>query len=284
MRLKPLLFVHIPKTAGSTLHSILTQQYHRRRTLVTVDPDDPLMIGGEEQNQQQAECAFDLVIGHCPVGAHRRDPSIKYASCIRDPAKRIISLYYFAKNYPKHYLYQPLNDGNVSLKDYVSSDLSTELSNGMVRMLSGMEDYRRGEVDQKVFEQTRKIIQEHFVLIAITERFDESILVLQRLLGISTPYFFKRKVGKYPDDREEVTPEVISLIRERNPFDFQLYEYANQLLDEKKKETGVTDQDVECFSRSNRRFGKGVVYGRELLYRTFTGSKVVGTIHKPMAD
>ena len=273
MVLKPLVFVHIPKTAGSTLHSILTQQYRRDRTLVTTDPRDPLLREAKESQ----DVPFDLIIGHCPVGTHEILPGVKYASCVRDPVKRIISHYYFAKNDPTHYLHRAVKSKKISLKDYVESDFSSELSNGMVRMLSDATAKRRG-IDQTLFEETMGVIKKHFVAITVTERFDESVLVLQRLLGISTPYYTVRKAGNYPKGRDyEVTPGVRQVIKERNSFDQKLYDQVNLTLDKQVSALGLTTDDVRRFSRNNRSYGAGLVYLREGVARLLGGRKVPGT-------
>lgn len=272
MSLKPLLFVHIPKTAGSTLHSILTQQYRRDRTLVTTDPRDPLMIGSKGGN-----FPFELIIGHCPVGTHEVLPNLRYASCVRDPARRIISHYYFAKNDPTHYLHETVRSKAISLQDYVESGFSSELSNGMVRMLSGA-GAKEPSIDRALFEQALAVIEKYFVTIAVTERFDESALVLQQLLGLATPYYRSKKVGKYPSRQEtEVTKEVCEVIRARNPFDYQLYDHVNQNLDKQVTQLRITVQKVERFSRKNKSFGAGLVYLREGMARLFGGRKVAGT-------
>lgn len=279
MPLSPLLFVHIPKTAGSTLHSILSQQYLRNRTLVTSDPRDSLIRGGNRSNVE--DCPFDLIIGHCPVGMHEILPTLKYASCVRDPAKRIISHYYHVKASSGHRLHEVIQARKISLKDYVESDLTNEISNGMVRMLSGMRDPIRGEVTEAVFDQALEMVQKHFVFVAVTERFDESVLALRKILGISTPYYITKKVGKYPGDRSEVTPELIDLIRQRNDFDQQLYEHVCGLLDQKMARLGITAARVHRFAERNRRIGKAVVYVREARARLFGGKKVAGTLKRP---
>lgn len=279
MPLSPLLFVHIPKTAGSTLHSILSHQYRRNKSLVTSNPRDPLACGVAEVSLDN--CPFELIIGHCPVGMHEVLPALRYASCVRDPVKRVISHYYHVKVSPGHSLYETVRAEKMSLKDYVQSDLTNEISNGMVRMLSGMSDPVRGEVNQGILDQALEVIQSHFAFVAVTERFDESVLVLQKILHLSTPYYINKKVGKYPQDRREVTPEVIDLIRERNSFDQQLYEHVIARHDEESARLGITPEKVQRFSERNRRIGKGWVYLREARSRFLGGRKVAGTPIRP---
>ena len=76
----------------------------------------------------------------------------KYITFLRDPVERLISHYHYVLRRPKHYLYEQVVKDGLSLSDYVTSDISPELSNHQVRMISGRED---GELGLSDLEQAK---------------------------------------------------------------------------------------------------------------------------------
>ncbi len=253
------------------MHTILKQQYPRKKILITNNAQDPVF--GLPANVDQAEhCQqFDLILGHCSAGIHKLIGEIKYISCVRDPVKRLVSHYHYARQNENHYLYDRVNQKGFGFKDYVESDFSSEISNGMVRMLCGRLDSKTCQIDEEIYQETLRLIQEKFQFIATTERFDESLLVLQKEIGISTPYYARKKVGNYRKGEVEITDEILSIIHERNEFDQKIYEFVDEQLNFKADHFRVTKSKVDDFRQKNRKFGKWIHTARELRGRVLGG-------------
>ena len=65
-------------------------------------------------------------------------------------------------------------------------------------------------------------------MVGLTERFDESFILIRRALGWRLPMYETHNVSKAGLPAPP-TPAAIELIRERNRFDLSLYEHAAKL-------------------------------------------------------
>ena len=120
----PLLFLHIPKTAGTTLNSILDANF---------DSGSVLDIYTEEQHQAVRDLTYnrlaeyDLIRGHIFVQDYDEildgPVPMRVFTFLRDPIERVISEYFFLKRWPRSHLYKYLNENRVTLVDYVTSDI-----------------------------------------------------------------------------------------------------------------------------------------------------------------
>lgn len=171
-----LVFVHIPKTAGTTLHKVISHQYPAREILIRHDADGPL---AEAIPPGRGELPA-VVMGHLSVGLHRYQAGVRYITCLREPVARLVSHYHHGLNDPSHYLHEAIRRDSLDLAGYVASGLSGELSNGMTRMLAGLEDFHGAVVNRAVLELAKRNIEDHFDAVLLSERFDEGLLLLSK--------------------------------------------------------------------------------------------------------
>ena len=186
-----LVFVHIPKTAGTTLHKVISHQYRPSEILIRHGAAGPLAEAIPPGNPPA------VVMGHLSVGLHRYHPGVRYITCLREPVARLVSLYHHSHNDPSHYLHEAIRRDGLDLAACVASGLSGELSNGMTRMLAGVEDFHHAIVDRTTLELAKRNIENHFDAVLLSERFDEGLLLLAEEMGWSTPWYVRRKVGNY---------------------------------------------------------------------------------------
>src|SRR5258707_12142099 len=101
---RTLIFVHIPKTAGTTLAIILRKLYSTDRTGsgYAVKPHDLYSRLSAAERQ-----SHDLVLGHLAYGLHQHVlRPYAYVGFVREPADRLMSLYYYIVRTPDNYLYE----------------------------------------------------------------------------------------------------------------------------------------------------------------------------------
>jgi hypothetical protein len=120
-------------------------------------------------------------------GLHRyiRRPA-EYITMLRHPVKRIVSHYEYVRRTRAHYLHRTVVDGRIPLEEYVTAGLSPELNDGQLRILCGMEDavtLPYGGVVDDMLESAKRDLRNEFAAVGITERFNESLLLFQRVLG-----------------------------------------------------------------------------------------------------
>lgn len=255
----PLVFVHIPKTAGTTLHKILSQQHRPGRTLVSHDsrPD--------ELNKLAAltKCPYDLIMGHLGLGIHELFPKTRYIAFLREPIARLVSHYHYARQTPNHYLYETIRDRNLDLAGYVSSGLSGELSNGMTRTFADVPDFDHSEVDETVLAQAKHNIDNLFLFVGTSEYFDEGLMVLKNLLGWKQPYYVRRKVGSYKKAATQIDDRTRHVLEEYNRHDLELHRHVVELMKLRLSEVPELVEQTAQFREANTKRGKPVFLLRD---------------------
>ena len=117
----PLFFLHIPKTAGTTLNAILDDNLSRKNILDLYTDDQRRQL---KQTTYDQISQYALVRGHVFItdfGQILDGPvPFRVFTFLRDPVDRVVSEYFFLKTWPKSQLYTYLNKQNISLAEYVT--------------------------------------------------------------------------------------------------------------------------------------------------------------------
>lgn len=256
-----LAFMHIPKTAGTTLHKVISQQYPKEKIYIHHDTQGPPSAELAARIESQG---CEVIMGHFSVGLHEFIPSLRYVTCLRDPIARLISHYRHALHDPTHYLHREAK--SLTLAEYVSSGLSGELSDGMTRMLAGMPDFHHGEVTGETLALALSNLESNFTAIIPSERFDEGLLLLARDLGWKSPYYLRRKVGRHPTTAP-LDAETISAIEQQNRHDRQLYDLCTARLAQRADNDPDLPRQLAHFRKTNATLGKAIFLAREFKSR-----------------
>jgi len=248
------VFVHIPKTAGTTLHHIIDQQYPPHLCYWIKRHD----VGVEEFKSQSAARRAELrmVRGHIPYGLHEYIPGpVAYFTILRQPIERLISYYYFVRREPEHYLHDYANTQGVTLQHYVESRASLQTDNFQTRLISGIwTDVEYGKCEQEMLALAKHNLAEHFAVVGLTKRFDETLLLLKRAFGWKDIYYERQNVTQGRPRKEEISAETLAVLREHNRLDLELYAYAEDLFERQVREQGVFfNLAVRKFQNMNRR-------------------------------
>lgn len=250
----PLFFLHIPKTAGTTLNSILDANF---------GPDAILNLYTDEQYQAIRDMTynrmadFGLVRGHIFIENYDEildgPVPIRVFTFLRDPVERVISEYFFLKRWPKSHLYKYLNENNISLVDYVTADigiLRRRGCNNMTNSLSGTKTLSLGERLATAWAN----LKDRFVFFGIMERFDESLLILRKQVGLSETFYERQNVRAVHADRQ-VTQGEIDVICEYNKMDLKLYQAATTEFERRVLAMGPEFQtELRMFRKVNSRY------------------------------
>ncbi|WP_020526736.1 sulfotransferase family 2 domain-containing protein [Flexithrix dorotheae] len=229
------VFIHIPKTAGTTMIDILSRQiyfkkFRRVNPTRNTHPKEFLSkVEGLLDKELLAQENFEIIGGHFGFKAHPElsNPEDHF-TILRDPVERVISEYYFMKY--KGMYYQDLIEGeNLSLLDYLHHPETTYLNNLQTRLISG-EKYETGElVTQEMYEKALSHL-EAFKAIGITENMKDSIALFYQKFGWKRiPYYLTSNSNEQKTHRTEIPESTIKAIEEREKFDIQLYQQALEI-------------------------------------------------------
>jgi hypothetical protein len=269
---RTVIFLHIPKAAGTTLRKILNRNYKRGETF-WVDASRVRESTEEFKNlPYYRRLKIKLLAGHIPFGLHEFLPQpVVYITMLRDPVDRIISHYYHVIRHPEHYLYHTVRDNNMGLKDYVTSGISTELDNGQTRQLAGGAKIGIGECSEDLLEQAESHLRDHIAIAGLTERFDETLILMRKALRWTfLPCYTKFNVSQNRPPSGNVPQDVVDLIRRHNQLDCELYQYAKELFQQRIQELGPNmEKELRTFKVLN---GLYFAYRRPyLISRSFLG-------------
>lgn len=241
-----LIFFHIGKTAGTTLNTILKRNF----------PAESIysMNGGEN-----SRCSLELktlpdenklkikyLHAHSvSFGTHKDLPQDSvYITFLRHPVDRVISAYRYILRDDRHPLYQKFTSQEFSLHDFVLTRTG-DIESRQTRMLSGINGLDAisgdGPLNPSVFEAAKNNLIQHFKVVGLTERFDESLILLRRFLGwrIKDILYVKSKVAPNSFNKKNIPAETIELLEKYNQVDFELYEFAKKKFLEQIRRQGV---------------------------------------------
>jgi len=225
--LPKLIFLHIPRTGGTTIGTILKANYSKNEILdfhgITYKND---FYQSYLQNNNKNN-SINLVLGHFPFGIHQYlNEDMKYITIIRNPIHRIISHYCYVKNNKNHHLHKFVAAKSLSIAEYVKSGLSTELDNGQVRLLAGStSDLAVGNCASCHLELAKENLKKHFIEIGVTENIPLFYANLRHKFNfiITENLWVNRTNGKSQHTHSDTI--IYDTIIQYNRFDYELYNW-----------------------------------------------------------
>jgi hypothetical protein len=225
-----IIFLHIPKTAGTNLDNLaravssIKGRFHYQRLPVPRIPGrSPNLItsdwiGGLQQLEDNPSLLdtlphFFFLTGHFPYGlhAHFTEPS-KYVTLIRHPLERELSDANFA--------YQR---GYINSEEFTAYLTERMIDNPQVRLIAGKE-YMTGCCTEQTLAQAIKNIERDFLLAAPSEDVDVFLQILASTQGwgplaYAPMQITHEKIAKHLD------PLLAETLLQKHQWDLKLYEW-----------------------------------------------------------
>jgi len=239
---KKIIFLHIPKAGGTTLYSVIRKNYDANK-IYTLAGTRQAMIEFMKMPREEIN-RYYCVQGHMGFGFHNYfDDDIKYITLMRDPIKRVISLYFYILRTPQHYLHNLLTGARMGLKEFVESGATHELYDGQTRLLAsesglGITFDDKKKLDRGDAELAKQHLRDHFALVGTLDQFDEFLIAAQRRLGWKEVSYEKKNISHKKTQITDIDDHTFRTISMNNEIDFELYSYAQELFQEKL--TGYT--------------------------------------------
>lgn len=227
-RTETLLFCHIPKTAGTSVRSVVEEEYwpHQKLFIYNNELDlrhpDPRSVARFKRHRR----LIQIVYGHFNFGVHRFfDIPPCYATILREPISRVVSLFHHVARDPSSPYHARVNAG-LSIKQFVEQRVTEQSYNQMTRMLAGVPaDPRSGTYDHGLLDRAKENIERYFWAVGTTENMDDVARLLGQQIGWRHHTIPDLNVRTQP--RVEIDDETRAIIAEHNRLDLALYEWVN---------------------------------------------------------
>ena len=254
-----LIFLHIPKTGGQTLTEILDQVYAPEK-IYTIDYADPARaLDGFRNMPPEKRAGYSLIRGHAAFGLHKILPRpARYITFLRDPVERAASLYAHILRDPGHYLHEQVR--TMSFCEFATSSLTAEMDNGQARLLTGFNASPSGQRPPDLEERAIAAMRDHFLFVGLTERYDESLLLLaKRLRWRRLPGCRPLNVNPNPIAATSLLSEEIAKIEAFNSIDRKVYLHARDNFEIAIRHAGpLHNLRLRFYRMRNRRLAKAV--------------------------
>ena len=219
-----LVFVHIPKCAGSSFRQVLKRWFGENALFI--DTHDPEIL---EVAVERAASTPRSIAGHTPFGLHQNlQVSPCYVSLVRHPLDRFVSLYRHARRTPGHAMH--VDAVRLDLEAFYDFTLSDPRAQG--RMVA-VQCYFLSR--SRSFEETRAVIDQHYALVAPTERYGEFVAALAERFRRRPQELEPRNVGEDGLDIEAARAALEPRIRTDHAEDLKLFTYVSERFDGRRE-------------------------------------------------
>jgi hypothetical protein len=247
----PLLFVHIPKTAGMSMFRSMTEQFAGH----VADMYNISFAWPQKALDYAKDTNISVYCGHYCFGYHEwLNRPAHYMTVLRHPVDRVLSLYLYVGQYrrsfgqrakhlgvslrefltrdgsPDFYAeYLPWMEGKDTLRTFLSCP-STALDNDMVRHLSGfgMKDER---CPPEALAQAKKNIEQCFSVVGIQEQYDQTLDLMRKVFDWS---WLKPSEVNKTRDKSKYNGAARDFIAQANPLDMALYDWVAERFEKHK--------------------------------------------------
>jgi Galactose-3-O-sulfotransferase len=225
-----IIFLHIPRTGGTTLDRIPERNYAGDQVLTFSGSGHRAEVELFAKLPESARAGYRFIKGHLYFGFHELVPGrSSYVTFLREPIARAVSFYCYARSHSDHYLHRRITDEGLELGNMIKREATHELFNLQTHMIAGEHPSSGNSPGRHLLERAKENLRTHFCLLGLTEKFDASLILLARRLGWRLPFHGRRNATPRKMRLATLDPKTEGLVREANALDLELYEFAQTI-------------------------------------------------------
>jgi hypothetical protein len=248
-----LVLVHIPKTAGTTVGTLLLHHYGDRFQRVemsgvharaTADGLEVVRHGADGTAARierfELRDGVEAVSGHVPAGLlGLLPPAERSVTVLRDPVERTLSQYYHlvGRRAAWRHEWLPAPTPRLRLADAIG-ERSYIPDNLQTRMLCGLSSVEQ-PLPPDALERAKRALAGTFTHVGTTERLDELVAQLNLDLGWPAAVPEPARVNASRPRGGGVPAEAVRTVERANELDRELYAEAVRLQDEAVERAGA---------------------------------------------
>src|SRR5205085_6633037 len=220
--------LHVPKSAGTTVNRLIEGEY----PLFQIFSVDPVFSRWSCRHlwslPPERLKRYRIFKGHMLFGLHTILPQpASYFAVFRDAVDRVISAFYFMRNYKLHPNYWKFRRYHWDLEDFVRN---SPRDNVQTKIVAGA-PYEE-PCTAEIFARAQQNLHQHFSVVGLSERFEESLALMKLRFGWKLESYSSFNVTRKRPKKREVPQATLDLIAEKNRFDISLYQEAKRVFEE----------------------------------------------------
>jgi Galactose-3-O-sulfotransferase len=278
---KPIIiFLHMPRSGGTTLNRLIEWEYGALRVFA-VDGHFYRWSYNRLARLRVGQLPRMLVYqGHMPFGLHiLLDAPATYMTMLREPLDRIMSEYYFRLHHSWRHPNEHRSVKTLTLEQYIRT---TPRHNIQTKLLAGCHssyDFLEDACTAETLALAKHNLTQHFGLVAISERYNESLALAKLIFGWNIRHLSNFNVNHKRPPKDTVSTTIRDLVEDRYQYDVALYQYASALFNKAIAARGSEVHAEVLKIRAARRLGtvKSLLYRSESLTR-----KTISRLHSAM--
>lgn len=245
-----LIFLHLPKTGGTTLTPILDWNYGDKTYKITRFPAIQKFIDLPDDKKREIPC----LQGQIFYGIHAYIPQpCTYITMMRHPVKRLISQYQYI---PRRQARQGETVSRMSMEYFL--EVEPFQAHTQLNLIAGgatIDEALRQPLEESTFARARANIERDFAVVGLVNRYDESLLLMKQHFGWKRAFYARQNVNEGRKTLEDFPAETQKRILAACEPEMELYHYVQQRLEEQlqQQDAGFW-AELEQLRRTNQRF------------------------------
>jgi hypothetical protein len=227
-------YLHLAKTAGTTLRWLLEGQYQASKCVYVYSQADRTRFA---RLSTEVHTDIQCFSSNAPFGTyHDLQARLRVITMLREPVSRMLSLYVYRKTLSS-FRDHPIQ--TLPMLDYIDLMAAGNEDNAQVRLLSG-QGYD-GEVTVESLERAKANLRDACAAFGLQQRFDESLVLFRRVFGWHRMAYIRRNNARSEAPMEDA--DVKQRVEAYNRLDIELYEYAKGMFGERLAAEPIRDEE-----------------------------------------